>query len=493
MKIIFTQIFLVFAFILFSQINFEFQYDLTYPTDDSNLCNIQMYDVDNDDNLDIVLFFKDSNHNLILQCYQISGDFICERILHSEGFNPEMGLIHDFNNELIVIGSFAEECEIMTKVCDFQTGSVIDSLIIDEYNLSNLFPDQIKDLKAFSHYNELIILLGFVNYSGDISYETKTIQITYDGSLLFNQIFDTIGEEIIDIADADKLFITGFYYDTDDLSLNMTRYLKCMSKTDYSTITNIFESTGYSSLSGTFYYNWPFQFEIVTRNDNFYTDYGWMFQEITHDINNDSIEFINFDPNSTTQNWDSNITETGYSEILATTCIDVNNDSNYVMYFRGNSIEIRDRSTGDIIHVQTSSLFPTDIFRTTSNELLFFRKEAVNNLIKISKLEEDIYVNADEENLPANQLMLSNYPNPFNPSTTIEFSLKNDSVVELLIFNIKGQEIKTLANNEFTQGSHSVVWNGDNENGKLVSSGVYHYKLNVNGKTKAVKKCLLLK
>jgi len=88
---------------------------------------------------------------------------------------------------------------------------------------------------------------------------------------------------------------------------------------------------------------------------------------------------------------------------------------------------------------------------------------------------------------------LSNYPNPFNPSTTINFSIKNDSNVELSIYNLKGQKIKTLAHNDFTKGSHSIVWNGDDESGKSVSSGIYYYKLKINGKTEAVKKCLLLK
>jgi hypothetical protein len=90
-------------------------------------------------------------------------------------------------------------------------------------------------------------------------------------------------------------------------------------------------------------------------------------------------------------------------------------------------------------------------------------------------------------------ISLNNFPNPFNPTTTIEFSIQNESKVELTIYNIKGQKIKILAHNEFTKGSHSIIWNGDDESGKPVSSGVYLYKLNVNNKTEAVKKCLLLK
>ena len=89
--------------------------------------------------------------------------------------------------------------------------------------------------------------------------------------------------------------------------------------------------------------------------------------------------------------------------------------------------------------------------------------------------------------------LIGNYPNPFNPTTTIEFSISNDSKIKLTIYNIKGQKITTLANNDFSKGKHSLIWNGKDEYGKPVSSGIYCYKLKINGKTKAVKKCLLLK
>ncbi|KQC06202.1 MAG: hypothetical protein APR54_01880 [Candidatus Cloacimonas sp. SDB] len=110
--------------------------------------------------------------------------------------------------------------------------------------------------------------------------------------------------------------------------------------------------------------------------------------------------------------------------------------------------------------------------------------------IFVAKLGND--TSLENDIIPA-KMELSNYPNPFNPSTVIEFSIQNDSKVELSIYNIKGQKIKTLAQNEFTKGSQSIIWNGDDKFGKPVSSGVYSYQLNVNGKTEAVRKCLLLK
>ena len=93
------------------------------------------------------------------------------------------------------------------------------------------------------------------------------------------------------------------------------------------------------------------------------------------------------------------------------------------------------------------------------------------------------------------EILLSNYPNPFNPTTTISFSLtaKDAKNAKIEIYNIKGQKIKTLVGEQLDVGEHLVVWDGKDENNNPVSSGIYFYKLNVNGKTEAVKKCLLLK
>jgi len=102
-------------------------------------------------------------------------------------------------------------------------------------------------------------------------------------------------------------------------------------------------------------------------------------------------------------------------------------------------------------------------------------------------------VSADLYELQQMGFQLSNYPNPFNPITTIEFSIQEKSEIDLSIYNIKFQKIKSLIHNEFAKGNHSIVWNGDDVAEKKVASGIYFYKLNVNNKTEAVRKCLLLK
>ncbi len=94
--------------------------------------------------------------------------------------------------------------------------------------------------------------------------------------------------------------------------------------------------------------------------------------------------------------------------------------------------------------------------------------------------------------------LLNNYPNPFKPSaagrsstTTISFSLEQESKVEISIYNIKGQKIKTLLNERVSAGSRSVIWKGDDDNNNPVSSGVYFCRLKTGNTTKLQKMILL--
>jgi len=75
---------------------------------------------------------------------------------------------------------------------------------------------------------------------------------------------------------------------------------------------------------------------------------------------------------------------------------------------------------------------------------------------------------------------LNNYPNPFNPTTNIKFSLNESSHVTLDIFNEKGQKIVTLLNETKSANTHIVNWNGTDESGKAVASGIYLYKIKTN-------------
>jgi hypothetical protein len=79
--------------------------------------------------------------------------------------------------------------------------------------------------------------------------------------------------------------------------------------------------------------------------------------------------------------------------------------------------------------------------------------------------------------VPSMRLLSRNYPNPFNPGTTIQYRLPEEGAVTLAIYNMKGQTIRTLAQENQEPGDHSVRWNGMNEAGERVPSGVYIYRL----------------
>ncbi len=88
---------------------------------------------------------------------------------------------------------------------------------------------------------------------------------------------------------------------------------------------------------------------------------------------------------------------------------------------------------------------------------------------------------------------LGNYPNPFNPTTEVKFSVKyNNTSVSMDIYNIKGEHIKSYPSKEFSSGMNSIFWHGKDMNNKEVGSGVYFYKISINGKN-SISKMLLLK
>lgn len=85
-----------------------------------------------------------------------------------------------------------------------------------------------------------------------------------------------------------------------------------------------------------------------------------------------------------------------------------------------------------------------------------------------------------------------NYPNPFNPSTTINFSVSTPGMVNIDVFDSKGERINTISNNYYEAGSHSVSWDGRNTAGVKVSSGIYFYQMRADNNI-STRKMILVK
>lgn len=116
----------------------------------------------------------------------------------------------------------------------------------------------------------------------------------------------------------------------------------------------------------------------------------------------------------------------------------------------------------------------------------WFPSTPSNTTFKYTMLYKD--PNANELNFGEESMIINNFPNPFNPSTKIKYSLKNESNIKIVVYDIMGREIKTLVNEYKLSGNYSVDFDGSN-----LSSGMYFYKLVSNDNTLIVKKMLLIK
>ena len=96
-----------------------------------------------------------------------------------------------------------------------------------------------------------------------------------------------------------------------------------------------------------------------------------------------------------------------------------------------------------------------------------------------------------ETTIPREFSLSQNYPNPFNPTTNISYALPTNARVKLVIYNVLGQKVKTLVDEEQTAGYKQVIWDGMNDQGEEVGSGIYFYKITAGDFTKTAKMSML--
>lgn len=140
----------------------------------------------------------------------------------------------------------------------------------------------------------------------------------------------------------------------------------------------------------------------------------------------------------------------------------------------------------DIFNVKLSS----DKDGYSGNVTIAYDLRDINgNVLSTGVFEHRLEISSS---LPKEYSLHNNYPNPFNPVTTIEFDLPVSGKVNLKIFNLLGEEVATLLEEELVAGRHGVKWEGLNNAKQLVSSGVYFYSIKTGSFT-AVKKMLLIR
>jgi hypothetical protein len=103
--------------------------------------------------------------------------------------------------------------------------------------------------------------------------------------------------------------------------------------------------------------------------------------------------------------------------------------------------------------------------------------ESVSSLLIIMWHPRPLGIKVEDKEIPKEFVLYSNYPNPFNPSTNIKFSVMQPTTTRLVVYNVLGEKIRDLVNNFFNPGTYSVQWNGLNDDSHSVPSGVYFVKM----------------
>ena len=126
-----------------------------------------------------------------------------------------------------------------------------------------------------------------------------------------------------------------------------------------------------------------------------------------------------------------------------------------------------------------------------NNNLISFQNEDMYNYYALFGAKIITNILQDNTVTPDNFILYQNYPNPFNPETTLRFEVPNQSAVSLKIFNVLGQQIKTLLSETLEAGAYHVLWDGSNDSSSSVPSGIYFAQLTYNNKKQIIKMNLI--
>jgi len=137
--------------------------------------------------------------------------------------------------------------------------------------------------------------------------------------------------------------------------------------------------------------------------------------------------------------------------------------------------------------------FRVPIGVTITNDGNLFISSMASSEIKHFQIQDVTSVENSSSKLPTVFSLEQNYPNPFNPSTQINYSIPSEGFVTLKIYDIIGREIRTLVNQNQKIGNYTIMWNGINDNGVEVASGIYFYHLQVSDKFSKTNKMVFLK
>ena len=445
---------------------------------DDELCSIQLFDFNGDGQKEIYTSYKNINERYFrILGIDINGETIVNDIIQidNEEENLEKVSLIEYNNTgfVVAILKTSEESGVYPSYNDFD-------IIIRVHSLVNL---QIiaEDISSFNGYSgcytkklktysdgESFIYVGLRisnnDFGGGNSFD-KTIRCVFSGSALIdvNHLY-----QIGSLLHPQSNLGAGYYYWWDDLGGSG-------SSISFKSLDNLLTFASSSNASG---------YGLVSQNDEFFEYYG-------------CVIYIGgylkcYSPDFSILLWQ---TPMPFPIGFCSTTISYENNNHYLFFYKisNETFNIINRMNGQIVYTQPTSLNPFSIKKTAFGELILFENNDDEYIVYTN--DPNYYTDIENHEIPQvyQDGFLNNYPNPFNPETTIMFSIPQKSKVELIVYNIRGQKVRTLVDNMCKEGINTITWNGTNDSGKQVGTGVYFYKLNVNGKAIKTKKMLLLK
>ena len=369
------------------------------------------------------------------------------------------------------------------KIYDFATMELIDSH--SNYNFftefGNEFDTNYIELAEDNGttYLYLGLTYGYDTYwtRDEMYYTTKMVKYTFDeGNIDIVEEVEGCGKDMIYCSATEPIIAMGY-----SMSSTWRSHSDTINRVFHDYPSTVEELVIFSGSGDP-------KTQNLTKNDHHYQDYGMIIYEVYNH------QFHCYSPDLSEVLWEDSGAEIGYYGIRASTCVSAQEGDHFLLNFLPFSpndyLEIRDRTNGDVLLTQEVDFSPSKIDEGSDGELYFSYYE--DDFLYVLTLSGEINVSNDSGEIAANLYELNNFPNPFNPTTEISYSIPADDEVEIAIFNVKGQKIKTLVSDRMVKGKHSVVWDGEDKYGKAVSSGVYFTHLKTSNQT-ITKRIMLIK
>jgi len=483
----FLFIFLILPCLLLSQVSFDLDFSLEKIDQDDEIVNLWLADYDEDNQDEIYISYISSDYWRLVVYNQI-GDTLSvlnQSSTYEMKFSScKLVKLNDTVYLIVVYDQIIFNYRYcILNIYEFENMDLIDSDTIEigdyYYIMGHYFYTSY--IKHIFYDNMNYIYLGLrkgYDWDEDGSWGSPMYKYSFDQvSLDLIESINSCGYGLLSYTENDSLIAFGYHgswsysgFYSKSYSIKLVSYNSPIVTEDIVTVTDD---------------NYNMYLKHLTQNDLNYIDYGmiiWIYKD-------HSQQFRCYSPDLSQILWEKTATD---SIIKSYTCVNTNLGNHFILYFYedDNTLEVRDRITGNVKLSQSSEIMPTQILRNSNGDLLFFVDN--DSTIDVYTLSAEIQVPTEEFIIDSNILKIRNHPNPFNPSTTISYHLPEVSRVSLSIYNIKGQLVRALVNDIKSAGEHSVIWDGTDRLNDSVPSGVYLYRLKTKNDSR-IKKMILLR